>query len=632
MVPVVALAGRPNVGKSTIFNRLTRSRDALVANFPGLTRDRQYGHADADGQSYIVIDTGGIDGTEEGVEALMAGQSIEAMREADIVIFVVDCHEGLIAGDDVICKELRKLNKKVFLVANKIDGTDPDAAIADFYSLGMGEIFQISAAHGTGMAHFLDESLFPAIRQVAAEKRKQEAEKNGEELPEEYVHKAPEEDDVNRDNRVTFMFRGDRIPRFRDDLTYEWVPYDAVKLQEHVEFSRHHGAIMLSVYHDGVDSLMQFDEGDRLMGADIVFYVKYIQELPYVSLPEDDPSVLDPKPEDGNETEEPEDLKKHSDPDLSQPVKFAIVGRPNVGKSTLVNRILGESRVIVYDQPGTTRDSIYIPMERGGRQYVIIDTAGVRKRKKVTEVVEKFSVIKTLRAIDDCNVAVLVIDARESVSEQDLGLLSYIISAGRSLVICVNKWDGLSQDQKEKIKIDLQLKLGFVDFADVHFISALHGTGVGNIFDSINEAYRSAVTKISTSMLTRLIIQAQNEHQPPLVSGRRVKLKYAHAGGYNPPKIIIHGNMVDKLPGFYKHYLINYIRKALDIRGTPLDISFLEGENPYENRSDRKTRSEKRAQQRRDKERGRGKPDRKDGQPGKPRASSGRPGQGRGRK
>nr|MBQ5526383.1 ribosome biogenesis GTPase Der [Succinivibrionaceae bacterium] len=482
------------------------------------------------------------------------------------------------------------------------------------------------------MAHFLDESLFPAIRQVAAEKRKQEAEENGEELPEEYVHKAPEEDDVNRDNRVTFMFRGDRIPRFRDDLTYEWVPYDAVKLQEHVEFSRHHGAIMLSVYHDGVDSLMQFDEGDRLMGADIVFYVKYIQELPYVSLPEDDPSVLDPKPEDGNETEEPEDLKKHSDPDLSQPVKFAIVGRPNVGKSTLVNRILGESRVIVYDQPGTTRDSIYIPMERGGRQYVIIDTAGVRKRKKVTEVVEKFSVIKTLRAIDDCNVAVLVIDARESVSEQDLGLLSYIISAGRSLVICVNKWDGLSQDQKEKIKIDLQLKLGFVDFADVHFISALHGTGVGNIFDSINEAYRSAVTKISTSMLTRLIIQAQNEHQPPLVSGRRVKLKYAHAGGYNPPKIIIHGNMVDKLPGFYKHYLINYIRKALDIRGTPLDISFLEGENPYENRSDRKTRSEKRAQQRRDKERGRGKPDRKDGQPGKPRASSGRPGQGRGRK
>jgi GTP-binding protein len=280
------------------------------------------------------------------------------------------------------------------------------------------------------------------------------------------------------------------------------------------------------------------------------------------------------------------------------PIKLAIIGRPNVGKSTLTNRILGEERVLVYDMPGTTRDSIYIPMSRDEQEYVLIDTAGVRKRKKVNDMVEKFSVVKTLKAIEDANVVLLVIDAREGISDQDLSLLGFTLNAGRSLVIAVNKWDGLDTDIKDHIKLELDRRLGFVDFARIHFISALHGTGVGHLFESVIEAYESATKRITTSMVRRIMEMAQQDHQPPMVAGRRIKLKFAHAGGYNPPIIVIHGNQVSQLPPSYKRYLMNYYRKALKVMGTPIRIEFKEGDNPYANKKSKLTLSQVRKRKR----------------------------------
>jgi GTP-binding protein len=280
------------------------------------------------------------------------------------------------------------------------------------------------------------------------------------------------------------------------------------------------------------------------------------------------------------------------------PVKFAIVGRPNVGKSTLTNRMLGEDRVIVYDMPGTTRDSIYIPLERDNRKYVVIDTAGVRRRGKVHETVEKFSVIKTLKAIEDANVCLLVIDARETITDQDLSILGFVLNAGRSVVLVVNKWDGLDQKVKDDVKNELDRRLGFIDFARVHFISALHGSGVGHLFESIDEAYASATRRVSTSMLTRIMQMAQQDHQPPMVRGRRVKLKYAHAGGYNPPRLIVHGNQVEELPDSYKRYLMNYFRKSLKIMGTPIRVEFQEGANPFEGKKNTLTLSQERQRKR----------------------------------
>ncbi|ADU70224.1 ribosome biogenesis GTPase Der [Pantoea sp. At-9b] len=469
MVPVVALVGRPNVGKSTLFNRLTRTRDALVADFPGLTRDRKYGRAEVEGREFIVIDTGGIDGTEEGVENRMAEQSLLAIEEADVVLFLVDARAGVMPADQQIANHLRSRQKATFLVANKTDGLDPEAAVLDFYALGLGEIHAIAASHGRGVTSLLETALLPWMDEVAPLEVSEEdeneaywaalaAEENGEELEEE------EEDDF-------------------------------------------------------------------------------------------DPTTL--------------------------PIKLAIVGRPNVGKSTLTNRILGEDRVVVYDMPGTTRDSIYIPMERDDREYILIDTAGVRKRGKITDTVEKFSVIKTLQAIEDANVVMLVIDARAGISDQDLSLLGFILNSGRSLVIVVNKWDGLSQEVKDEVKETLDFRLGFIDFARVHFISALHGSGVGNLFESVTEAYDCSTKRVNTSMLTRIMNMAAEDHQPPLVRGRRVKLKYAHAGGYNPPIVVIHGNQVKDLPDSYKRYLMNYFRRSLNVMGTPIRIQFKEGDNPY---------------------------------------------------
>ncbi|ATC95876.1 ribosome biogenesis GTPase Der [Pseudoalteromonas tunicata] len=483
MLPVIALVGRPNVGKSTLFNRLTRSRDALVADFPGLTRDRKYGQAKYDEYEFIVVDTGGIDGSEEGIELEMAEQSLLAIEEADVVMFLVDARAGMTAADQAIANHLRKLNtqKSIFLVANKIDGLDADSSCAEFYQLALGEVYQIAASHGRGVTQLLETALQPVIE----------------------------------------------------------------------EFNRLNGV------EEELEQINEFDEFEE--GA-----------------------------------EEPDEYQEFSD----KPIKLAIIGRPNVGKSTLTNRILGEERVIVYDMPGTTRDSIYIPMTRNDQEYVLIDTAGVRKRKKVSDVAEKFSVIKTLKAIEDANVVLLVVDAREGISDQDLSLLGFALNSGRSLVIAVNKWDGLDEYVKTRIKTELDRRLGFIDFARIHFISALHGTGVGHLFESVDEAYQSATKRISTAMLRRIMDMAQSDHQPPLVAGRRVKLKYAHAGGYNPPIIVIHGNQLNDLPDSYKRYLMNYYRKSLKIMGTPIKIEFREGDNPFAGRINKMTMSQERQRKR----------------------------------
>ncbi|MDG2942281.1 ribosome biogenesis GTPase Der [Exercitatus varius] len=491
--PVVALVGRPNVGKSTLFNRLTRTRDALVADFPGLTRDRKYGQANIAGYDFIVIDTGGIDGSEEGVEEKMAEQSLLAIEEADVVLFLVDARAGLTPADIGIANYLRqRQNKITIVVANKTDGIDADSHCAEFYQLGLGDIAQIAAAQGRGVVQLMETVLAPL-----AEKMEESAVENSKDF---------EEQD-------------------------EWE--------------------------------QSFDFSD-----------------------ENDTALLDEALEEEN-----------TGPDHKN-IKIAIVGRPNVGKSTLTNRILGEERVVVYDLPGTTRDSIYIPMERDGQHYTIIDTAGVRKRGKVHLTVEKFSVIKTLQAIQDANVVLLTIDAREGISDQDLSLLGFILNAGRSLVIVVNKWDGLDQDVKDRVKSELDRRLDFIDFARVHFISALHGSGVGNLFESVREAYACATQKMTTSLLTRILQMATDEHQPPMVGGRRIKLKYAHPGGYNPPIIVVHGNQMDKLTDSYKRYLSNYYRRSLKIVGSPIRIQFQEGNNPFAGKRNKLTPNQLRKRKR----------------------------------
>lgn len=442
MLPVIALVGRPNVGKSTLFNRLTRSRDALVANYAGLTRDRKYGEGDWDGRKFVVIDTGGITGEEEGVDSLMAGQSRLAIEEADIVLFLVDCRDGLTVADEAIAQHLRESGKPFYLVANKIDGLNPDVALADFYTLGFEEIYPTTATHGRGVTHLMNAVLRdvePVLEESVAE-------------------------------------------------------------------------------------------------------------------------------------------------DVERGIKIAIVGRPNVGKSTLVNRMLGEERVLVFDMPGTTRDSVYIDYDRHGKKYTLIDTAGIRRRKNVKLTVEKFSIVKTLQAIEDANVVILLMDAREGVVEQDLHLMGYAIDAGRALVVAINKWDGLEQDQRQMIKEQLERRLRFVSFADIHFISALHGTGVGDLYKSIHRAYSSATDKLSTNLLTRILEDAISDHPPPIVKGRRIKLRYAHAGGKNPPLIVIHGTQTEAVPDHYTRYLEKTYRKALDLHGTPVRIEYRSGENPFAGR------------------------------------------------
>ena len=455
MVPVIALVGRPNVGKSTLFNRLTRSRDAIVGDLSGLTRDRQYGEAKWQGRTYIVIDTGGISGDEEGIDAKMAEQSLQAIEEADAVLFMVDARAGLCGADQMIAEHLRKRNKRSFLVVNKVDNLDADLARAEFSPLGMGNALAIAGAHGRGITQLLEATIG--------------------DFPKDEVEEALEED------------------------------------------------------------VAEGEEAKRIPG---------------------------PSEKDG--------------------IKIAIIGRPNVGKSTLVNRMLGEDRVIVYDQAGTTRDSIYIPFERDDEKYTLIDTAGVRRRGKIFESVEKFSVVKTLQAIQDSNVVIFVMDAREGVVDHDLNLLGFVLETGRALVIALNKWDGMESGERDYVKKELERRLFFVDFADIHFISALHGTGVGHLYKSVQASFKSAITRWPTNRLTQILEDAVQEHQPPMVAGRRIKLRYAHLGGANPPLIVIHGNQVEAVPKSYIRYLENTYRRVLRLVGTPIRIEFKGGENPYE--------------------------------------------------
>ena len=439
MVPVIALVGRPNVGKSTLFNRLTRTRDALVADFAGLTRDRKYGQAEVGDRSFIVIDTGGITGTEEGIDTPMAEQSLTAMEEADAILFMVDAREGINATDEALAQHLRQRNKAFHLIVNKVDGLDEDIATSDFYSLGVESMHAIASSQGRGVRQMIEAVLADF----------------------------PESESVER--------RG--------------LDYDSTRV--------------------------------------------------------------------------------------------AIVGRPNVGKSTLVNRLLGEDRVVVFDEPGTTRDSIYIDFERDGRKYTLIDTAGVRRRKNIRLVVEKFSIVKTLKAIDDAHVVILVMDAHEGIVDQDMHLIGHCIDAGRSLVLAVNKWDGIEADQRDWIKVELDRRLRFADYAETHYISALHGTGVGHLYKSVIAGHESAMRKLNTNELTTILEGAVFDHPPPLINGRRIKLRYAHAGGQNPPLIVIHGNQTGKVPVSYQRYLEKVFRRELKLVGTPIRIEFRTGENPY---------------------------------------------------
>ncbi len=529
---VIALVGCPNVGKSTFFNRLTKTRDALVADFPGLTRDRKYGRALYEGREFVVIDTGGIaeDATNqpEEVTSRMTNQALMAIDESDLVLFMLDARAGILPGDYSVADYIRRSGKKCAIIANKVDGLDPETAGAEFYALGLGEVYPTAVAHGRGVANVLEDVIAPLLR----EEGPLDCDLSPEELEERENQRLQEEEQMWEEG-YDFL---ENVPVDMVGGGFDW--------HEHKEKFR-----------------------ARMKGEDVDSPTEDSRDTPFADLP----------------------------------IKFAIVGKPNVGKSTLTNRILGEDRVIVADHPGTTRDSIYIPLQRGDKKYIVIDTAGVRKRRKVSEAIEKFSIVKTLKAIEDCNVALLVIDARAHITDQDLSLLGFILESGRSLVIAVNKWDGLDMAVKDEIKLELNSRLGFVDFARVHFISALHGTGVGNLFDSIDEAYEGATTRHSASLLNRILRAAIEEHEPPISGGRRIKLKFAHAGGYNPPRIIIHGNKVSKVPDAYKRYIINCYRKSLNIMGSPVIIDFKEGENPYANEKPaqkRQTQSQMRAERR----------------------------------
>lgn len=464
MLPVIALVGRPNVGKSTLFNRITRTRNAIVADYAGLTRDRQYGEANYEGWRLVVVDTGGLGEEEHYIDEAMADQSLTAIEEADIVFFMVDCRAGLTAGDQRIARHLRENHKRTYLVVNKADGMDPDVALSEFYELGFDTIYPVAAAHGRGVLQLLED----VVAEVYPESQQK--------------------------------------PVVVEQAAYLW----------------------------------EEEAADEAAPTE----------------PEEDP----------------------------RGIKIAIVGRPNVGKSTLVNRMLGEDRVVVFDMPGTTRDSIYIDFERNGNTYTLIDTAGIRKRKNISQAIEKFSIVKSLQAIEDANVVILVMDAQEGIVEQDLHLLGHAMEKGRALVVAINKWDGLDEDQRAEIKRTLDRRLHFINFATIHYISALHGSGVGNLYASIHQAYASATKKLSTSFLTRVLQDAVASHPPPMVNGRRIKMRYAHAGGQNPPIIIIHGNQVDKVPDHYTRFLEKTYREVLQLSGTPVRIEYRSGDNPFEGR------------------------------------------------
>jgi len=438
MNPTIVIVGRPNVGKSTLFNRLTRSRDAIVHDAPGITRDRHYGHGRMGNKPYLVVDTGGFEPVaKEGIYHEMARQTRQAVDEADAVLFVMDARAGLTDQDRIIADELRRTGRKVWLVVNKTEGMAAELVTAEFHALGLGDPLPISAAHGENIADLMDVVL------------------------------------------------------------------------------------------------ADFPEADE------------------------------PLPE----------QERHP--------RIAVVGRPNVGKSTLVNALLGEERVIVFDQPGTTRDSIYIEFTRGQQRYTLIDTAGMRKRGRIDEAAEKFSVVKTLQAIEDANVVILVLDARQEISEQDAHIAGFILDAGRALVVAVNKWEKLPEYDRDMLKRALARKLNFLSFAKMHFISALQGTGIGPVMKSVDAAYAAAMSRLPTPRVTRALLAAVAQQQPPRAGMGRPKLRYAHQGGVNPPRIVIHGNSLEQVPDSYRRYLERFFREAFKLQGTPLKVEFRTGRNPY---------------------------------------------------
>ena len=442
MLPTLVLVGRPNVGKSTLFNRLTRSRDAIVHDMPGLTRDRHYGRARIGARPCLVVDTGGFEpSATEGIFHEMARQTLQAVDEADVIWFIVDGREGLTAQDRVIAEQLRRAGRPIWLAVNKTEGMNHAVVTAEFHEMGLGDPYGISGAHGEGVRELLDASLeaFPEL-------------------------------------------------------------------------------------------------------------------VPDTAQPEADAP------------------------------RIAIVGRPNVGKSTLVNAILGEQRVIVFDQPGTTRDAIQIDFERNGRRYMLIDTAGLRRRGKVFETVEKFSVVKTLQAIEDANVAVLVLDATQEITDQDAHIAGFILEAGRALVVAVNKWDAPDAYTRERVKMDFARKLNFLGFARTHYISALNAKGINEVLAAVDAAFAAAMAKLPTPRLTRVLIEAVQRQQPPRSGLTRPKLRYAHQGGSNPPTIVIHGSALSAVPESYRRYLEATFRDAFKLAGTPLRVQFKTGRNPYASR------------------------------------------------
>ncbi len=441
MLPSIAIVGRPNVGKSTLFNSLTRRKNALVINKPGVTRDRIFGLGEKGRLPYILIDTGGIGEIDNtGIDAVMYKQVKQAILEVEHIIFVTDAKLGISAADLEIAEFLRKNNCQVTVAVNKTDGTNEVLSISDFYNLGFTNVLPISASNNKGVITLIETVLT----------------------------------EIEKEHNIS-------------------------------------------------------------------------AELPN---------------------------KEHR-------LKLAIVGKPNVGKSTLVNRILGEERVVVFDLPGTTVDSVYIDFERDGTKYTIIDTAGMRKRKNISEQLEKFSVIKSLQAIKEANVVLVVIDAQIGLQAQDLSILSFVEEAGKALIIAFNKWDNLAEEQKKQLKSEIKQKLDFVDFAVFHNISALHGTNVGLLLGSVNKVYANATKELSSSNLTNALALAVAEHQPPLIKGRRIKLRYAHAGGHNPPIIVIHGNQLEQLPLTYKRYLSKFFREHFNLTGTPIKLTFKTGDNPF---------------------------------------------------
>jgi len=456
MPPILTLVGRPNVGKSTLFNRLTRTWDALVADFPGLTRDRRYGIGRVGPGPYILIDTGGLSGESADVTEALEHQVTLALEEADHLLFLVDARDGCTGTDPDIAARLRRTGKPITLVINKADGMDPAVATTEFHALGLGEPVLISATRNQGVTGLIE--------------------------------------------RVYVALSGLRV------------------------------------------------------------------------------EATVPKPDTGS-------------------TRIAVVGRPNVGKSTLINRLLGQERLVTCDTPGTTRDSIEVPFEHQGRPYTLIDTAGVRRRSKVREIAEKFSVIKSLQAIAHCNLVLLVLDARQGIGEQDATLAAHVLESGRALVVVVNKWDGLTDEACSQVRATLDRKLGFLDFAGVHYISARHGSGVGLLPEAADRAIANATRDLGTPELTRILEEAVRAHQPPVVRGRRIKLRYAHQGGRNPPIVVIHGSRTAAMPDSYRRYLVNCFRRMLDLTGTPLRLEFRTGANPYPGRHSRlaSTRQHKRA-------------------------------------